>query len=109
MAVPASVTEIDVALAAVPLSTSPPPALLAFTLGGRDLIYFAAFKNHIGLYPPVRGDAKLLKRVARYQNEKGNLRITLDEPIPFALIAKIAKANIKRLASSASKRPTKQR
>ncbi len=36
----------------------------AFSLGGRMLIYFAAFKKHIGLYPPVRGDAKLVREVA---------------------------------------------
>jgi len=70
----------------------------AFTLDGRILIYFAAFKNHIGIYPPVRGDAKLLNRVARYQGPKGNLQLPLDEPIPYGLIAAIARANAKRLA-----------
>ncbi len=33
----------------------------AFALKG-ILVYFAAFKKHIGLYPPVRGDAKLIRR-----------------------------------------------
>ena len=56
------------------------------------LVYYAAFKNHIGLYPPVKGDAKLLKDVAKYANEKGNLRFPLDEPIPYALISRIVKA-----------------
>ena len=53
------------------------------------LIYFAAFKNHIGLYPPVKGDAALLKAVAPYAGEKGNLRFPLDEPIPYELIERI--------------------
>ena len=60
-----------------------------------DIVYFAAFKNHIGLYPPVRGDAKLLSDVAKYANEKGNLRFPLDEPIPYALIARIVKQHVK--------------
>ena len=55
------------------------------------LVYFAAFKKHIGFYPPVRGDAALEKAVGRYAGEKGNLRFPLDEPIPYALIARIVR------------------
>jgi uncharacterized protein YdhG (YjbR/CyaY superfamily) len=58
----------------------------------RVFIYCAAFKNHIGIYPPVRGDAKLVKSLERYANEKGNLSFPLDEPMPMELIARIAKA-----------------
>jgi uncharacterized protein YdhG (YjbR/CyaY superfamily) len=43
----------------------------AFALDG-DLIYFAAFKKHIGVFPPVRGDEKLSKEISRYRGEKGN-------------------------------------
>ena len=60
----------------------------AFKLGG-ILVYFAAFKNHIGLYPPVTGDPKLVKAAAPYAGEKGNLRFALDEPIPYDLIKQI--------------------
>ena len=56
------------------------------------LVYFAAFTRHIGLYPPVRGGAGLERATARYAGAKGNLRFPLDEPIPYALIARIAKA-----------------
>ena len=63
----------------------------AFTLGGSVFIFFAAFKKHIGLYPPVKGDAKLEKETARYAGEKGNLQFPLSEPIPYALIGRIAK------------------
>jgi uncharacterized protein YdhG (YjbR/CyaY superfamily) len=66
----------------------------AFTLGG-DLIYFAAFKKHIGLYPPVKGDEKLRKEMSPYKGEKGNLRFPLDEPIPYALISRVAKFRVK--------------
>jgi len=72
------------------------------------LIHFAAFKNHIGLYPPVKGDAKLQAEVARYRGEKGNLKLPLDEPIPYALIARIVKSRVKEQeAKAASKRPRK--
>jgi uncharacterized protein YdhG (YjbR/CyaY superfamily) len=54
-------------------------------------IFFAAFKKHIGLYPPVKGDAKLVKETARYAGEKGNLQFPHSEPIPYELIGRIAK------------------
>ena len=57
----------------------------------RILVYFAAFTHHIGLYPPVKGDAALEKAVAPYAGEKGNLRFPLDRRIPYALIARIVK------------------
>jgi uncharacterized protein YdhG (YjbR/CyaY superfamily) len=71
----------------------------AFKVNG-VLVYFAAFKHHIGLYPPVKGDARLEKAVLPYAGEKGNLRFPLDQPIPFDLIERIAKL---RAAQDAAK------
>ena len=65
-----------------------------FALMG-NLIHFAAFKKHIGLYPPVKGDEKLKAETSRDQGEKGNLRFPLDEPIPYALISRIVKFRVK--------------
>ena len=74
------------------------------------LIYFAAFDHHIGLFPPVRGDEKLMTDVARYQGPKGNLKLPLDEPIPYGLIGRIVKARLKeRQARSAVKRGATKR
>jgi uncharacterized protein YdhG (YjbR/CyaY superfamily) len=67
----------------------------SFQLKGRHLVYFSAWKNHIGLYPPVRGDKKLEKEVSVYEGEKGNLKFPLDRPIPYALIKKIVKFRVK--------------
>jgi len=72
----------------------------AFRQGG-ILVYFAAFRNHIGLYPPVHGDAKLERAVARYAGEKGNLRFPLDEPIPYDLIRRIVTARVRQLGAKA--------
>ena len=66
----------------------------AFALDG-NLIYFAAFKKHIGVYPPVRGDEQLSKELSRYRGEKGNLKFPLDEPIPYELITRVVKFRIK--------------
>jgi uncharacterized protein YdhG (YjbR/CyaY superfamily) len=73
----------------------------AFRLGGM-LVYFAAFKNHIGLYPPVRGDAKLEAAVARYAGPKGNLAFPLDEPVPYALIKRVVRLRVKQEAAKAA-------
>ena len=74
----------------------------AFRLN-RILVYFAAFKNHIGLYPPVRGDAKLVRVASAYAGEKGNLQFPLDHPIPYGLIERIVKFRVKQNSSKASR------
>lgn len=66
------------------------------------LVYFTAFKKHIGLFPPVRGDDSLVKAVAPYAGPKGNLQFPLDEPIPYALITKIVKARLKANGAKAA-------
>ena len=70
------------------------------------LVHFAAFKNHIGLYPPVSGDAELQQALAPYAGEKGNLRFPLDQPIPFGLIERIVKH---KLAQNTAKGTKKRR
>jgi uncharacterized protein YdhG (YjbR/CyaY superfamily) len=67
---------------------------------GRILVYFAAFKKHIGLFPPVSGDAKLQKAIAKYAGPKGNLQFPLDQPIPYELIENIVKFRVKQNLSS---------
>jgi uncharacterized protein YdhG (YjbR/CyaY superfamily) len=67
----------------------------AFTQNG-TLVYFAAFKKHIGFYPPVKGDATLKKAVSKYAGEKGNLRFPLDQPVPYRLISRIVKLRVKQ-------------
>ncbi|MGA7791415.1 MAG: DUF1801 domain-containing protein [Candidatus Acidiferrales bacterium] len=69
----------------------------------RILVYFAAFKNHIGLYPPVKGDAKLVKAASAYAGEKGNLQFPLDHPIPYGLIERIVKFRVKQNSSKATR------
>ena len=69
------------------------------------LVYFAAWKQHIGLYPPISGDKALEKAVARYAGPKGNLQFPLDESIPYDLIERIVKLRVKQdTAKAAAKR-----
>ncbi len=76
----------------------------AFKLNG-ILLFFAGFKNHIGIYPPVSGDAKLQKALTPYAGPKGNLRFPIDQPIPYDLIERIVKLRVKQnLAMASSKK-----
>lgn len=70
------------------------------------LVYFAAWKQHIGLYPPISGDKALEKAVARYAGPKGNLQFPLDEPMPLKLIERIVKLRVKQDAVNAEKKKT---
>ena len=78
----------------------------AFRLNG-ILVYFAAFKNHIGLYPPVSGDARLEKALAPYAGPKGNLKFPLDRAIPYALIRRIVLLRVRQNLSRLPARLTK--
>jgi uncharacterized protein YdhG (YjbR/CyaY superfamily) len=66
----------------------------------RTFIYFAAFKKHIGVYPPVTEDKRLIKELQTYRNEKGNLAFPFDQPIPFELIGRVAVALSKQYANT---------
>jgi uncharacterized protein YdhG (YjbR/CyaY superfamily) len=66
-----------------------------FNVMGQYLIYFAAYKKHIGLYPVPSGDDEFNKEISSYQAGKGTLQFPLDKPIPYKLISKIVKLRIK--------------
>jgi uncharacterized protein YdhG (YjbR/CyaY superfamily) len=79
-----------------------------FTLNG-NLVYFAAFKKHIGFYPPVNADnATFKKELAVYEGPKRSLIFPLDKPIPYNLISKIVelrvKENLKRARAKSKKK-----
>lgn len=63
----------------------------AFRLG-KVFFYFAAFKHHIGIYPPVAGSEGLRAQLAPYLGPKGNLIFPLAQPMPYELIEQVALA-----------------
>ncbi len=58
----------------------------------RIFFYFAGFKRHIGVYPPLTADPVLVEETARFRGPKGNLSFPLDEPLPIELIGRVAVA-----------------
>ncbi len=60
-----------------------------FELNGKNLIHFAAFKHHIGIYPTPSGVEAFQEELAPYKKNKGSIQLPLDMPIPMDLIKKI--------------------
>ena len=60
-----------------------------FKLDGKFLVSFAAWKNHIGLYPIPSGTAAFKKEVAPYKGAKSTVRFPMEKPIPYDLVKKI--------------------
>lgn len=55
-----------------------------------NIIHFAAFKNHIGLYPGTGAIVHFADRLTEYHTSKGAIQFRYDKPIPLGLIAEIA-------------------
>lgn len=66
----------------------------AFKLNGKPLIYFAGYKNHIGLYALTEANVEFADALSKYKQGKGSIQFPLDEKIPFTLITKIVKYRI---------------
>jgi uncharacterized protein YdhG (YjbR/CyaY superfamily) len=62
------------------------------TVNGKPLMYFAAWKHHIGLYPIPTLDEPLEEEISAYRAAKDTVRLPLSKPIPYDLVARLAEA-----------------
>ena len=77
----------------------------AFRINGGMLVYFAGYKNHIGLYALPSGNNAFKKELSAYKIGKGSVQFPLDKKLPIALITKIVKFRVKEnLAKTKSKK-----
>ncbi|HWY28391.1 MAG TPA: DUF1801 domain-containing protein [Candidatus Sulfotelmatobacter sp.] len=60
-----------------------------FKLDGKRLVYFSAWKSHIGFYSIPKGNELFRKVLSPFEGPKGSLRFPLDQPIPYDLVKKI--------------------
>ncbi|HUR12305.1 MAG TPA: DUF1801 domain-containing protein [Flavitalea sp.] len=70
-------------------------AIPTFTLNGHYLIYFAAYKTHISIYPAPRGNEIFKEELSHYKGGKGTVQFPLDKPIPLKLITRIVEHRIR--------------
>lgn len=61
-----------------------------FFLNG-NLVHFAAFKNHIGIYPGAKAIEVFSDELTAYRTGKGSIQFPFDQPLPLALIDKIVR------------------
>lgn len=66
----------------------------AYRLDGM-LVYFAAYKNHIGFYPTSSGVREFKTQLGKYKVSKGAIQFPIDEVLPISLITKIVKFRVK--------------
>lgn len=69
----------------------------AYKLKGKPLIYFAAYKNHISMYPFPSGIEEFRKETASFTTSKGTIQFPIDKPIPFDLVRKIVEYRLQRI------------
>jgi uncharacterized protein YdhG (YjbR/CyaY superfamily) len=69
-----------------------------------NLIHFAGWTSHVGLYPGSKPIEIFKDELAKYEISKGTVRFPFDKPIPYGLIGKITKYCVKRNADRASSR-----
>ena len=61
----------------------------AYKINKKPLIYFAAYKNHIGLYATPTAHKEFAAQLANYKQGKSSVQFPLNEPMPFDLIRQI--------------------
>jgi uncharacterized protein YdhG (YjbR/CyaY superfamily) len=77
-----------------------------FYLNG-NLIHFAAFKNHIGLYPTPNGIEEFQEELKAYKSGKGSVQLPIDQPLPLDLIRRIVEYRVVQNNMKSKKKKTK--
>ena len=75
----------------------------AFKMNGKPLVYFAAFKTHIGFYATPTGHAEFKDKLSMYKQGKGSVQFPLDKPIPYDLIKQIVIFRVKQNSANKAK------
>jgi uncharacterized protein YdhG (YjbR/CyaY superfamily) len=81
----------------------------AYKYRGRPLVYFAASKNHCGIYGMAEVFAAHRRELLPYDTSKGTIRFPPRKPLPNVLIRKLVKARMAEIEAAESARGTKPR
>ena len=58
------------------------------------IVWFAAFKSHIGFYPGASGIAHFKEELSKFKSAKGSVQFPIDKPLPLALVGRIVKFRV---------------
>jgi uncharacterized protein YdhG (YjbR/CyaY superfamily) len=74
-------------------------AIPTFKLNGRNLVHFAAFKNHLSFFPTGSGVEAFQQELSAYTISKGTIQFPLDQPVPLDLIRRITAYRVRAEAT----------
>lgn len=57
---------------------------------GQNIIQFAGFQRHIGLYPGPKAVEHFAEKLVDYKTNKGTIQLPYQKPLPIKLIEEIA-------------------
>jgi uncharacterized protein YdhG (YjbR/CyaY superfamily) len=107
---PASVQDIMEQIRTV-IKTAAPQAeesiaykMPAYKTNGKPLVYFAGFRNHIGLYATPSGHEQFADELSNYKQGKGSVQFPLNKPIPYDLIRRIVEFRVNENLENAGKK-----
>ncbi len=63
----------------------------AFSVDGKPIVLFAAFKSHIGFYPGVAAIAAFKDELSSYKSAKGSVQFPVEDPLPLSLVTRIVR------------------
>ena len=79
----------------------------AYKTNKKPLVYFAAFKNHIGFYATPSGHNEFKNELSKYKQGKGSVQFPLNNPIPYKLIERIVQFRVSENNKKANAKTTK--
>lgn len=106
---PVNVQEILIQIRKVILNIAPDAiegfgyGMPAYKTNGKPLVYFAAFKNHIGFYATPTGHEKFAAELSSYKQGKGSVQFPINQPIPYDLIKRIVEFRVQENCQYANK------
>jgi uncharacterized protein YdhG (YjbR/CyaY superfamily) len=68
-----------------------------FKLNGKNLVHFAAFKNHVGFYPIPSSIEAFRRELSQYKQGKGSVQFPVDKPIPYDLVEAVVRYRVKEI------------
>lgn len=70
-----------------------------FRLRDKNLVHFAAYKNHVGFYPTSSAIRAFKNDISKYKTSKGTVQFPIHEPMPLAIIRAIVKFRVKEVTT----------
>lgn len=74
-----------------------------------NLVHFAAYKHHIGLYPGANGVAAFKEELSDYKLSKGTIQFPIDQPLPMELVTKIVQFKVAENTKKAESKSKKKK